>query len=132
MKFTKRLRLFLTGFLLGSILVVFFFHDRLSVLTSWLPNNRVLFRIENTLDGATEHAKCQMDCLQVDTVMINYTFKEGDVQFGMSETHADPKVYVVDTRYEDRLVRLSFETADSSAILTEVILPFETVECNCP
>jgi hypothetical protein len=132
MRFTKRLRLYLTGFFLGSLLVVFFFYDRLSVLTSWLPNNRVLFRIENTLGGITDHAKCQMDCFQVDTVMINYAFEEGDVQFGMSETHADPKVYVIDTRYEDRLVRLSFETADSSAMLTEVVLPFETVDCNCP
>ncbi len=132
MKFTKRLRLYLTGFFLGSLLVVFFFYDRLSVLTSWLPNNRVLFRIENTLMGTTEQAKCQMECFQVDTAMINYAFEEGDVQFGMSETHADPKVYVIDTRYEDRLVRLSFETADSSATLTEVVLPFETVECDCP
>jgi len=132
MKFTKRLRLYLTGFLMGSLLVVFFFNDRLSVLTSWLPNNRVLFQIENTLTGTTDRAKCQMDCFQVDTVMINYAFEEGDVQFGMSETHADPKVYVVDSRYRDRLIRLSFETADSSATLTEVVLPFETVECDCP
>src|SRR6056297_1787756 len=103
MKFTRRLRLYLTGFLLGSILVVFFFRERLSVLTSWLPNNRVLFRIENTMSGTTERAKCQMNCFQVDSAMINYAFEEGDVQFGMSETHAEPKVYIIDTRYEDRL-----------------------------
>jgi len=117
---------------MGSLLVVFFFNDRLSVLTSWLPNNRVLFRIENTLTGTSDHAKCQMDCFQVDTVMINHAFEEGDVQFGMSKTRATPQVYIVDTRYEDRLVRLSFETADSSATLTEVVLPFESLECNCP
>lgn len=132
MKFTRRLRLYLTGFLLGSILVVFFFRERLSVLTSWLPNNRVLFRIENTLSGTTDQAKCQMDCFQVDSAMIHYAFEEGDVQFGMSETHADPKIYIIDTRYEDRLVRMSFETADSSATLTEVQLPFENVGCDCP
>ena len=132
MKFTKRLRLYLTGFFLGSLLVVFFFYDRLSVLTSWLPNNRVLFRIENTRSGTTDRAKCQMDCFLVDTAMINYALEEGDVQFSMSETHTDPKVYVIDTRYEDRLIRLSFETADSTAILTNVVLPFETVECSCP
>ncbi|HKL40827.1 MAG TPA: hypothetical protein VJ894_09110 [Cryomorphaceae bacterium] len=132
MKFTRRLRLYLTGFLLGSILVVFFFRERLSVLTSWLPNNRVLFRIENTLSGTTDQARCQMDCFQVDSAMIDYAFEEGDVQFGMSETHANPKIYIIDTRYEDRLVRMSFETADSSATLTEVQLPFENVGCDCP
>jgi len=118
--------------LMGSLLVVFFFNDRLSVLTSWLPNNRVLFRVENTFSGITDHAKCQMECFQVDTVMINYAFEDGDVQFGMSETRATPQVYVVDARYEERLIRFSFETADSSATLSEVVLPFETVECDCP
>jgi len=132
MKFTRRLRLYLTGFLLGSLLVVFFFNDRLSVLTSWLPNNRVLFRIENTMSGTTDLAKCQMICLQVDTALVSYAFEEGDVQFGMSETHEEPKIYIIDTRYEDRLVRLSFETADSSAVLSRVELPFEQVSCDCP
>jgi len=131
MKFTRRLRLYLTGFLLGSILVVFFFRDRLSVLTSWLPNNRVLFRIENTLSETSELALCQMSCYELDTNMLTFAFDEGDVQFGMSETHSDPKIYVIDTRYQDRLVRLFFETADSSAFLSKVQLPFETEECDC-
>lgn len=131
MKFTRRLRLYLTGFFLGSLLVVFFFNDRLSVLTSWLPNNRVLFRIENTYSGSTDLAKCQMDCYQIDSAMVNYSFEEGDVDFGLSETRATPQVYVVETRYEDRLIRLSFETADSTAVLKVVELPFEKVYCNC-
>lgn len=132
MKFTKRLRLYLTGFLMGCLLVVFFFNERLSVLTSWLPNNRVLFRIETTLNDTTDLAKCQMECLKVDTAMINYAYQEGDVQFRMSETRVDPMIYVIDTRYEDRLVRLFFETAESSAVLSRVELPFENTSCNCP
>lgn len=131
MKFSKRLRLYLTGFFLGGVLVVFFFQERLSVLTSWLPNNRVLFRLETTLVETTDLAICQLNCYDLDTAMVNYAFEEGDVQFGMSETRADPKVYIVDTRYEDRLVRLFFETADSSAILSRVEVPFESVSCDC-
>jgi hypothetical protein len=131
MKFTRRLRLYLTGFLLGCILVVFFFRERLSVLTSWLPNNRVLFRIENTMSGTSDLAQCQMSCFELDTAMLSFVFEEGDVQFGMSETHAEPKIYVIDTRYEDRLVRLSFETADSSAMLSKIEMPFEQNACDC-
>ncbi|MEM9053643.1 MAG: hypothetical protein AAGC47_16430 [Bacteroidota bacterium] len=132
MKFTRRLRLYLTGFLFGIILVIFFFGERVSVLTAWLPNNRVLQSLEDTYQGESDLAQCQINCFELDTAAISFSFDEGDVQFGMSETRSVPKMYVVDTRYEDRLIRLSFETADSLSTLVNVELPADGRACNCP
>lgn len=83
------------------------------------------------MSGTSDLAQCQMSCFELDTAMLSFVFEEGDVQFGMSETHAEPKIYVIDTRYEDRLVRLSFETADSSAMLSKIEMPFEQNACDC-
>jgi len=111
--------------------VVFFFGERVSVLTSWLPNNRVLQSLHETYQGESERAYCQMACFEVDSMAINYSFSEGDVQFGMSETRSQPKIYVVDTRYDDRLIRLSFETDDSLSMLVKVELPADRKVCDC-
>ena len=132
MKFTRRLRLYLTGFLLGIILVILFFGERVKVLTACLPNNRVLESIAETYQGESEKAQCQMTCFEVDTAAINFSFGEGDVQFGMSETRSKPRIYVVDARYEDRLIRLSFENADSLSTLINIELPADSRSCDCP
>jgi len=133
MKFSRRLRLYLTGFLMGIILVFFFFGERVNVLTSWLPNNRVLQSISDNYKGENPLATCQMECFGVDTAAIAYSMVEGDVEFGESETQSNPKLYIVEARYEDRLIRLEFELTDSSAHLSEVTLPFEkSTGCDCP
>jgi hypothetical protein len=133
MKFSRRLRLYLTGFLMGIILVFFFFGERVNVLTSWLPNNRVLQSISDNYQGERPQATCQMKCLGLDTAAVSFAMAEGDVQFGESETQSSPKLYVLEARYEDQRMKLEIELTDSSAFLSKVTLPFEErKDCDCP
>jgi len=132
MKFARRLRLYLMGVLLGCVLVVFFFRDRLSVLTSWLPNDRVLLRLKTTLVEVDPAAECYMHCAKLDSSDLDVLFENGDVRFNLSETHEQPLKYVVDERLNDRLVRFSFEAADSTAILRKIEFPNGDLSCDCP
>ncbi len=131
MKFLRRLRLYLIGVGLGCILVVFFFRERLSVLTSWLPNERVLLRLEMTHDSTAPGAQCFIECLELDSLAFAELFVEGDVRFDLSEAQVEPKKYVVDSRYKDRLLRYTFLASDSSAILSKIEAPFIKVNCPC-
>jgi hypothetical protein len=131
MSFGRRLRLYLLGFLLGMGLVVFFFNDRLSLLTSWLPNDRVLLRLQMTEALYADSALCHLDCFSLDTADVSLVKKEGDVQFGLSETHETPMIYVVDKRINDRLVRMHFLATDSSSSLIQVEVPNDRINCDC-
>jgi hypothetical protein len=117
---------------MGCVLVVFFFQDRLALLTSWLPNNRVLLRLEMTLDEVDERAFCELECVDLDTSVVRQVFRSGDVRFDLSETRTNPKNYVVDIRLDDRLCRFSFEVGDSTATLLRVTYPNDRVNCSCP
>ena len=132
MKFARRLKLYLIGVLMGCVLVVFFFNDRLSVLTSWLTNNRVLLRLEMTTNEISASADCMMKCAQLDTTHLEELYRDGDVNFELSQTRQDPKIYVVDIRLKDRLSRFEFAAADSTARLQNVIFPNGDLSCDCP
>lgn len=132
MKFARRLKLYLIGVLMGCVLVVFFFNDRLSVLTSWLPNNRVLMRLEMTTNEVQPQAQCMLECAEIDTSDLDVLYSDGDVNFQLSQTRVDPKIYVVDLRMNDRLSRFEFAAYDSTASLQKVIFPNGDLSCDCP
>jgi hypothetical protein len=119
------------GFGLGCVLVFFMFNDRLTVLTAWLPNNRVLLRFQLTEAAYTDKALCQLECFDLDTADVSFMKREGDVLFRESETHVEPKVYRVEARINDRLVRMSFLADDSVSTLAEVEVPLVKVFCPC-
>jgi hypothetical protein len=120
------------GFLLGLMLVVFFFNDRLSVLTSWLPNNRVLLRLQQTDAEYTPEALCELECFDLDTASVSRLKADGNVQFGNSKTQQEPKIYIVESELDERTVLMTFEARDSTSILTKVVLPGEALYCDCP
>lgn len=131
MTFFRRLRTFMIGVFMGLLLVVFFFNDRLNVLTDWLPGNRVLLRLQLTEAAYTPVALCQLGCLDLDTADVSLVKREGDVRFKYSDTRTEPKRYRVDHRFGDHLVRMTFDADDLSSTLTEVALPNASMDCTC-
>lgn len=131
MKFGRRLGLFLVGAFFGVLLAGVFFQDRLHLFTSWLPNNRVLLRLQMTEALYTPEALCQLQCLGLDTADVSTVKSQGDVRFRESHTRTDPKVYVVDQRLNDELVRMTFIAGDSTTTLSEVAKPYVAVHCDC-
>lgn len=131
MKFGRRLRLYIFGVLIGSLLVVFFFNDRLHILTDWLPGNRVLGLLQASEPLITDKALCQLTCFDLDTADVRMAKEKGNVRFKLSETHTEPKEYVVDINLQPEKVRMTFSIADSLATLINVALPEKAVLCNC-
>ena len=88
MNFKRRLKFFLIGVGLGTILVYFFFRDR--ELGSWLPDNRVKDKIAMNRVLYTEKAKCQFDCMELTKSWLLSFLGNADVDFGSSETRKEP------------------------------------------
>ena len=116
---------------MGSVLVLFFFNDRLHILTDWLPGNRVLSILQDSEPLITDLALCQLTCYDLDTADVRIVKQKGDVRFKLSETHIEPKKYVVDSNLESGKVRLTFSIADSLATLINVAMPEKAVLCEC-
>ncbi len=131
MTFGRRLRLYILGVLMGCLMVVFFFQGRLSILTDWMPNNRVLLRLQQTDALYTDVALCELRCIDLDTAHVSALKADGDVQFNLSDTHKEPKTYVVDAVVKEKKVRMTFLAADSSSTLLGAKLVEDVVLCDC-
>ena len=116
---------------MGSVLVFFFFNERLHILTDWLPGNRVLKELQMSEPLFAEKALCQLACFKLDTADVRTAKINGNVRFKLSETRVDPKQYVVDSNLNNEKVRMTFSISDSLATLVNVALPERVVVCNC-
>lgn len=131
MKFIQRLKLYIFGVLIGSVLVVFFFNDRLHILTDWLPEKRVRALLQASEPLFTDQALCQLACFELDTTDVRIVKEQGNVRFKLSDTRTDPKNYVLDSHLKPGKVRMTFSIADSLATLIKVDLPEKAVLCDC-
>ena len=114
--FFKRLRTYSIGVLLGVALVIFFFKDRVSVLTSWLPANRVKIEIaEAQLSVDTTLGK-QLACLKWTKDDWQRQILNCSVDFSESETREKPRVYWLNFE-NDTLENVQVSIQDSSAVI---------------
>lgn len=107
------------------------FNRRLNILTDWLPGNRVLGLIQNSESLYTDHALCELDCFNLDSTDVDNVKTFGNVRFKLSETHADPKKYVIDLKDGAEKMRMTFSISDSLATLVKVEMPEKVVVCHC-
>ncbi len=132
MKCSRRLWLYFLGFGIGCLFVVAVFNERLSVLTSWLPGNRVKFDLKRSELRFDPLAQCQLTCLSEDTSWVSKGIEASDVRFRLSETHDNPRIYVLDWEEGDDTFRLRFALADSSTTLLEIENLNNPLNCDCP
>lgn len=132
MKFGRRLRLYIFGVLIGSVLVFFFFEGRLKSLTNWMPNNRVLYRLQESPSTISDKALCQLNCFDLDTSAVRIIKTTGDVDFTNSQTKSEPMVYLIEETINSDLIQMEFEVRDSSNTLTNVRMPEIAGRCECP
>jgi hypothetical protein len=136
MKFSRRLMLFGFGAFLGVLLCAFLFSGRTNPLTSWLPNHRVLERLNNKkyfkLQLQDSKVKCKFECLGIDSKELAYLITYGDVLFSESKTQQNPKVYVVYAAPKDtEPFKITFSAEDSISRITDVSLALEKKDCDC-
>ena len=128
MNFSKRLRFYLIGFVLGIFVSIFFFKGR---GCGWLPENRVLLRLSQSYILADDSMRCILKCNNIDSITIKNLFKRGDVLFDESRPNDNPKMYVIEGKKNNlKEFKISFMLDDS--LVTIVHFYNNSSECtNC-
>src|SRR5690606_5718793 len=117
MTLLQRFGYYLGGFSLGLIILAFFLNGK-KVSCSYGPDARVLKNINSKTIVYSENVKLSMNKHQIDTTIINYILKKGDVNFSKSDIKKEPySIYNIEKDYNDQEFMLSVENCDSIATL---------------
>lgn len=117
MKFIQRLGYYLSGFVVGIIMLMFFLGGK-KTSCDWGLDARVLKNIRNKERIVSEEALVFFTENQIDTSHISNILKFGDVNFKKSNIEAKPcKIYQVDGKANQKELSLIFENCDSTAVL---------------
>lgn len=120
MKFIHRLGYYLSGFVVGIIMLMFFLGGK-KTSCDWGLDARVLKNIRNKERIVSKDALLFFEAQQIDTSYISYILKAGDVNFKESDIEAKPcKIYQVEGNVNKQELGLIFENCDSTAVLKRV------------
>lgn len=127
----KRFRLYLIGFLFGSIVVFFVYGEKANTMFDWAPNGRVLKRLRLTEKVISDSMQCVLDCNNFNEEYWTYMYRNGDVNFANARNKPFP-IYSI-TIKNDTIpkTKLTFSAEDELSI----IIDFQSdkfKECICP
>ncbi|MBX7094711.1 MAG: hypothetical protein K1X56_08325 [Flavobacteriales bacterium] len=127
MKFWQRFRYYLIGVSIGLIASVFFFQNR---GCGWLPQNRVLDKISNSVITRTDSMKCVMECHGITDEDVFHLLQYGDVLFSESNVQTTPRMYVISAERlnDEKEYKLAFILHDTTTLISGVI---SSEKCNC-
>jgi hypothetical protein len=128
MSFGKRLRLYLTGVLLGCIAVYFLLiHKRNRNFTAWLPKQRILADIKEKPFSDDEKTFCFIQCLNTDTSDLKKSLTEADINFGNSLVNEKPfPIYVLSSTLNEISITFSIQISDK-----DLKIMSSSFDCNC-
>lgn len=120
MKFVHRLGYYFGGFSLGIIFLIFFFSGK-KASCNYFPDARVLENIRSKVIVYSEAAEDVLRQFQIDTAEINYILINGDIDFGRSDTNAEPcNLYLVTGNPAERDFEMQIENCDSIATIQKI------------
>jgi len=117
------------GVLIGVILSGFFFKDKLGLLTSWLPGNRIIDRIQQSSMLMSGKNACLLACHDLDIKGFKDALEEAKVDLSNSQTHGQIKEYALSVYHAPDVIDMRFSLNDSIATLVEFKSP---KQCDCP
>ena len=88
MKFIHRLGLYLGGFSVGLIFLMFFLSGK-KTSCAYSPNARVLKNISTKSLIINPKIQSQIEALKIDSITLNAALKKGNVDFSKSKTKLD-------------------------------------------
>jgi hypothetical protein len=133
MKQSRRILLFLfSALLIGIPSVYFLFYSSGAAGDNcWLPNCRVLLRIEKTFQG-TDFAYCMMECYDFGEKEYNGMLADGNVEFDESHTKGERKEYLIVTENaQGEELRIRFKAQGELAHLVEINGDTGNNKCTC-
>lgn len=134
MSFARRIRLFIVGILIGS-LVVWGFLFRGRTFPAWTPEGRVLEALREHPIRILSEARCMLDCNHITDEDILALIADGDVLFSESDIRGkDIPEYVVEGKgMNQKLYKMKFRSEYLTTVLIS-ILPTtnsnKTCECK--
>jgi hypothetical protein len=129
MNFKQRLVRYLMGIMIGIILSGFFFKDRLSLFTSWLPGNRIIDRLQQSSWLISGHDACVLSCHKLDVEKLKTALREAKVDFSNSQTHGPIKEYELSLFHAPNILDMRFSVNDSMASMIKLE---SALSCDCP
>jgi hypothetical protein len=125
----RRIRIYLFGFILGIIMVVFLYGDKYDTIVGWTPEKRVLKRLKLTEKIISDSMQCILECYHFNDEDWKLLYTVGDVNFTEARTKPFP-IYSVDVTTNSNKFHLRFLAKDSLSVL----IGFESQinqNCNC-
>ena len=117
MPFIKRLGFFLVGLSIGLIFLAIFLKKKSAETGTefcYLPNCRVLKELRNKPLQYSGRVEAMLMDQVVDSTDIAYLLKEGDVDFGASDTEAEPcTIYKIEGQPREKQLLLTAQNCDS-------------------
>lgn len=129
----RRVLIFSIGFLMGCVLVytTFFKDSERDFYGSWLPEGRVLKKLNSSLNRGTAEFKCALDQSGVFDSDIDLLFENGDIDFSKSETKLEPRSYVTYVEANEREIWVEFVLNKDSAWVSKMgVDSLKTVNCD--
>jgi len=124
MAFLKRLGFYLVGLSIGIVFLTLFLKkksDETGTEFCYFPNCRTLKDIRSKPLSYSEEINKLLEEKKLDTLDIAYFLKEGEVDFGKSDTKSEPcKTYFIAGTIKDKEAVLKIRNCLEKAILEQV------------
>ena len=133
MSFARRIRLFIIGILIGS-LVVWGFLFRGRTFPAWTPEGRVLEALQEHPIRISSEARCMLNCNQISDDDILALIADGDVLFSESDIRGkDIPEYVIEGKGKNqKLYKMKFRSEYLTTVLISVLpSPNSNSTCDC-
>ncbi len=133
MSFGRRLRLFIFGILLGS-LVVWGFLFRGRTFPAWTPEGRVMEALQEHPIKISSQARCLLDCNKISDQDVLALISEGEVLFSQSDIHGKevPEYVIQGKGRNGKTYKMKFRSEYLSTYLITIIpTPDASASCEC-
>ena len=133
MSFARRIRLFIIGILIGS-LVVWGFLFRGRTFPAWTPEGRVLEALQEHPIRISSEARCMLNCNHITDDDILALIADGDVLFSESDIRGkDIPEYVIEGKGKNqKLYKMKFRTEYLTTVLISILpSPNSNARCEC-
>ena len=106
MGFFKRFSFFFIGILFGCLILYVSLKGRAETLSfNYFPNSRVKSHLINSNILISEEALCKMNCMNLDTMLLDHYIVDGNIDFQKSEIRGhDVKTYYLFTEINKKRV----------------------------
>ena len=133
MNFSRRIKLFLFGAIIGTLIVYFsLIRGRDRNLLAWLPKERVLQKLQENELIYTLQANCSMECGNISKAEVQQILMTGEVIFSKSRVKEKPcPVYVVEGKANERSLRILFAVCEQETKMLNAIDLSKESSCEC-